>query len=71
MMPTCPSFICHIEYKFLKYLKEVKAELYKITWPSKDDLIGTTIIVCFLTVVFAVILGGMDAVFGSLIKKLM
>lgn len=57
--------------KFLEYLKEVKAEIKKITWPSKDDLVGSTIVVCFLTVVFAIILGGMDAVFGFLIKRML
>ena len=57
--------------KVLSFLNEVKAEIHKITWPGKDDLIGTIIVVCFLTVVFAIVLGGMDAGFGHLIKKLL
>lgn len=56
--------------KALAFLNEVKAEIFKITWPSKDELIGATIIVCFLTIVFAIILGSMDAVIGMLIRKL-
>ncbi|MFA5074565.1 MAG: preprotein translocase subunit SecE [Candidatus Babeliales bacterium] len=56
--------------KVLAFLNEVKSEIFKITWPSKDELIGSTIIVCFLTIVFAIILGGMDAVIGMLIRKL-
>ncbi len=55
--------------KVLSFLNEVKAELRKITWPGRDELIGTTIVVCFLTMVFAAILGSMDVVFGLFIKK--
>jgi preprotein translocase subunit SecE len=56
--------------KVLTFLNEVKAEIRKITWPGKDDVMGTVIIVCFLTLVFAAILGGMDAGFGFIIKKI-
>jgi len=56
--------------KVLTFLNEVKAEIRKITWPGRDDVVGTVIIVCFLTLVFAAILGGMDAGFGFIIKKI-
>ncbi len=56
--------------KILDFFNEVKAEIYKITWPGREELIGTIIIVCILTLVFAVILGGMDAIFSTLLKKI-
>ncbi len=56
--------------KILTFLSEVRAELRKITWPSRDELIGSTIIVCILVLVFAAILGGMDVAFSALIKQL-
>jgi preprotein translocase SecE subunit len=56
--------------KVLTFLNEVKAEVCRITWPGKDDILGTVIIVCFLTLVFAAILGGMDVGFGFIIKKI-
>jgi len=56
--------------KILSFLSEVRAELKKITWPSRDELVGSTIIVCILVLVFAAILGGMDVAFSSLIKQL-
>jgi len=56
--------------KILTFLNEVKAEIRKITWPSREDLIGTVIVVCFLTIVFAILLGAMDFGFGALIKRL-
>ena len=56
--------------KVLTFVNEVKAEIKKITWPSRDELVGSTIIVGILVVIFAIILGGMDAFFQILIKKI-
>ncbi|MCG0276818.1 MAG: preprotein translocase subunit SecE [Thermosediminibacteraceae bacterium] len=28
-----------------KFLKEVRSELKKVTWPTKDDLVSSTIVV--------------------------
>ncbi len=56
--------------KVMTFINEVRAEIRKITWPTKDELIGTTIIVCILVVVFAFILGGMDAVSSFVIRKI-
>ncbi|MBD3273241.1 preprotein translocase subunit SecE [Candidatus Dependentiae bacterium] len=56
--------------KIFAFLNEVKAEIYKITWPGRDDLIGTIIIVCILTLVFAAILGAMDAGFSTLLRRI-
>jgi preprotein translocase subunit SecE len=66
--PSCIGFIKM--NKVITFLNEVKAELKKVTWPTQDELIGSTIIVCILVVVFAVILGGMDAIFTAFIKHI-
>ena len=56
--------------KVMTFVNEVKAEIKKVTWPTKDELIGTTIVVCILVVVFAFILGAMDGVSSFLIRKI-
>ncbi len=56
--------------KLVSFLVEVKTELSKVSWPSRDELVGSTIIVCILVSVFAVILSGMDAGFSAFIKSL-
>ena len=56
--------------KIVAFLYEVKAELGKITWPTKDELVGSAIIVCILVLVFATIFGAMDAGFSALIRQL-
>ena len=53
----------------MSFISEVKAELTKIVWPTRDELFGATIIVCILVLVFAVILGTMDFGFSYLIKR--
>lgn len=54
--------------KIFSFFREVKSELEKVTWPKKEDLIGSVMIVCFLAVVFAVIIGFMDSVVHAFIK---
>jgi preprotein translocase subunit SecE len=56
--------------KIIGFLHEVKIELSKIVWPKRDDLIGASIIVCLIAIVFAIILGFMDFSFSRIIKIL-
>jgi preprotein translocase subunit SecE len=56
--------------KLVSFLVEVKTELTKVSWPSREELVGSTVIVCILVAVFAVILSGMDAGFSAFIKSL-
>ena len=56
--------------KIVVFLYEVKAELGKITWPTRDELVGSAIIVCILVLIFAAIFGAMDAGFSALIRQL-
>ena len=56
--------------KVMAFVNEVRAEIRKVTWPTKDELIGTTIVVCILVVVFAFILGAMDGLSSFLIRKI-
>ena len=55
--------------KFLTFVTETKSEVKKVTWPSRDELIGSVIIVCILIVIFACILGAMDGFFGYVIRN--
>lgn len=52
------------------FISEVRAEFGKMIWPKRDEFLGSTIVVCILIAFFAVLLGGMDSVFGMLVKKL-
>ena len=56
--------------KVILFFKEVKAEFAKITWPKRDEVIGSTIIVFLLVIFFAVFLGIADLIFSTFIKQL-
>ena len=46
--------------KIIDFFKEVRLEIEKISWPKWDDLVGSVVIVCFLAVFFAAVVGVMD-----------
>ena len=46
--------------KVVKFLKEVKAELKKVTWPSKRELIGSTIVTIVVTLIVSIFIGIVD-----------
>ncbi len=59
--------------KIKKFLKEVVAELRKVTWPTKDELIGSTIVTIIVSLIVAIFIGivdriltlGVRAIFGG------
>jgi len=40
--------------KINKFIQDVKVEMSKVSWPTKQELKGTTIIVIVLTIIFSV-----------------
>ena len=46
--------------KFTRFLKEVNVELRKVTWPSKDELVGSTIVVIIVSFMVAIFIGIVD-----------
>jgi preprotein translocase subunit SecE len=56
--------------KIFKFLKEVKVELFKVTWPNRQELIGSTVIVIVLSLIVAVYLGFLDFILSGLFGRL-
>jgi preprotein translocase subunit SecE len=50
--------------------KDVLAEMKKVTWPNRNEVVSTTVVVIVATVVFAVYLWGCDVVFYKMIDFL-
>jgi preprotein translocase subunit SecE len=46
--------------KSMQFLREVKVELKKVTWPSRKQTIGSTLVVIILVMIIAVFLGFSD-----------
>ena len=56
--------------RFVSFLREVRAELKKVTWPSKNEVYSTTIVVIFATIFFGFYLFFMDVFFSWVITKI-
>lgn len=54
----------------LRFLGEVKNELYKVTWPSRSDTIRLTSIVIGISIGVGIYLGALDLMFTELLKLL-
>jgi len=50
--------------------KDVLSEMKKVTWPNRNEVVGTTVVVIVATVVFAVYLWGCDIIFFKAIDFL-
>jgi preprotein translocase subunit SecE len=55
--------------RFGNFLKDVKSELKKVTWPSKNEVTSTTIVVIAATVFFGFYLFFMDVIFSWVISR--
>lgn len=60
----------HSEKKFglINFFREVKAEFKQITWPSKQETKKNLIAVIIFTVIFILVIGGMDLIFKNLFE---
>ena len=54
-----------------KKLKEAWSELKKVTWPTFGTVVKKTLVVIFVSVLFTVVLFGMDYLLGLIYKLLM
>lgn len=57
--------------KLLDYIRESKAELRKVTWPTKKQLIASTVIVVLFSVMAAVYLGLVDLLLTVFFSKIL
>jgi preprotein translocase subunit SecE len=53
-----------------EFFHDTNSEIKKVSWPSRNEVIGTTAVVIVATLVFAVFLWGCDVVFFKAIDFL-
>lgn len=56
--------------KPLKFLKEVKAELGKVAWSTRQELLASTIVVIVVTVILGFFIGIIDLILSKLLTLL-
>ncbi|MEW6674224.1 MAG: preprotein translocase subunit SecE [Thermodesulfobacteriota bacterium] len=52
----------------VQFLREVKVELKKVTWPSRKQTMGSTLVVLILVIIISLFLGVVDIGLSSLIR---
>jgi len=55
----------------IKYLKETRAELKKVNWPSRQEATNLTLIVMAVTALMALLLGLLDYIFAKLFELIL
>jgi len=53
-----------------QYLREVRDEMRKVAWPNRDEVVRYSIVVIITVVVYAALIGGLDALFTFLMERL-
>ena len=61
--------ISHLPKKGIDFLKEVRIELKRVTWPTRQQTIKYTLIVIGLSLAVAAFLGGLDFLFSWLLNR--
>lgn len=51
-----------------QYLRGVRAEFGKISWPSRAEILSLTILVLVMVIVLTIYVGALDALFSRLLQ---
>jgi len=73
-IPNGEAMVFSIRSKFegaKQFLREVKTELKKVTWPSRKDTLSGTAVVLVAVFIIALFLGIVDSGLSNLIKELL
>lgn len=55
----------------VSFFREVKAEVKRITWPSKDETKKAFVAVVVFTLMYTILVGGLDFIFKSLFEMIL
>lgn len=57
--------------KPVQFLKDVRLELTKVSWPSRRELTGSTIIVIVMSIIMAAFIGVVDLGLSQLLQLIL
>jgi len=56
--------------RITNYFKGVKAEVARVSWPTRNEIISLTALILLLVVLVTLYIWGVDGILGTLIKIL-
>jgi preprotein translocase subunit SecE len=54
-----------------EFVQDVLVEFRKVTWPTRQELVNSTVVVIAVTVVLAFFLGGVDIALTRLVERIL
>jgi len=54
-----------------RFYRDIRSELRKVVWPTREHAINLTLIVCVVSAAVGAFLGGLDLLFAELFKVLL
>lgn len=54
--------------KFIQYLKDVRSEMAKVSWPSREEITGATTLVVILSIIVAICIKIFDLALSSFVN---
>jgi preprotein translocase subunit SecE len=57
--------------KFVNFLREAKAELSKVSWSTRRELIGASAVVIVITIIMSLFIGAVDLVLTRFLAVVM
>ena len=61
--------VSQLPKKGIEFLKEVRLELRRVTWPTRQEAIKHNLLIIGLTLTVAAFLGGLDFLFSFLLNR--
>ncbi|MBL7069991.1 MAG: preprotein translocase subunit SecE [Candidatus Omnitrophica bacterium] len=59
-----------ILFKPIKFLREVKQELSKVSWSTRQELMGATVVVIMVTGIVTLFIGTIDLILSQVLSRL-
>ena len=57
--------------KIVSFFKDVKVEMGKVSWSTKDELIGSTVVVLVSLAILSLFIGACDLVLSKIVNIIM
>ncbi len=54
-----------------EFIRQVRTEIGKVVWPSRQETVQTAIMVLIMTIILAIFFLGVDAGFAAIVKGLL
>jgi preprotein translocase subunit SecE len=62
--------MANVLQKPVNFIREVKAELGKVSWSSRRELLGSTMVVIVITLLMALFIGIVDWGLAALLRRI-